>query len=51
VHDLRLVLVLRYYLDLSFEEVGQTLGISQKAAMSRVYRDGDLTRCQRSRWR
>jgi RNA polymerase sigma factor (sigma-70 family) len=37
-HDQRLVLVLRYYLDLSFEEVAQTLGISTKAAMSRTYR-------------
>lgn len=37
-HDQRLVLVLRFYLDLSFEEVGRTLGISTKAAKSRTYR-------------
>ena len=37
-HDQRFVLILRYYLDLSYEEVGQTLGISTKAAMSRTYR-------------
>jgi RNA polymerase sigma-70 factor (ECF subfamily) len=37
-HDMRLVVVLRYYLDLSFEEVGQTLGVSTKAAKSRIYR-------------
>lgn len=37
-HDQRLVVVLRYYLDLSFDEVAQTLGISPKAAKSRTYR-------------
>jgi RNA polymerase sigma-70 factor (ECF subfamily) len=37
-HDQRLVLILRYYLDLSYEEVAQTLGISTKAAKSRTYR-------------
>lgn len=37
-HDQRLALVLRYYLDLSFEEVGQVLRISTKAAKSRTYR-------------
>jgi len=37
-HDQRLVLILRYYLDLSFEEVARTLGISNKAARSRTYR-------------
>jgi RNA polymerase sigma-70 factor, ECF subfamily len=37
-HDQRLVVVLRYYLDLSFDEVAQTLGISTKAAKSRTYR-------------
>jgi RNA polymerase sigma-70 factor (ECF subfamily) len=37
-YDLRLAVVLRYYLDLSFEEVGLTLGISTKAAKSRTYR-------------
>jgi len=37
-HDQRLVLILRYYLDLSFEEVAETLRISPKAAKSRVHR-------------
>lgn len=37
-HDQRFAIVLRYYLDLSFEEVAQTLGISTKAAKSRTYR-------------
>ncbi|HVD01260.1 MAG TPA: RNA polymerase sigma factor [Candidatus Dormibacteraeota bacterium] len=37
-YDQRLVLVLRYYLDLSFEEVGKTLGVSTKAAKSRTHR-------------
>lgn len=37
-HDQRLVVILRYYLDLSFEETAQTLGISTKAAKSRTYR-------------
>jgi RNA polymerase sigma-70 factor (ECF subfamily) len=37
-HEQRLVLILRYYLDLSFEEVGQTLKITAKAAKSRTYR-------------
>ena len=37
-HDQRLVLVLRYYLDLPFPEVAQALGISTKAAKSRTYR-------------
>jgi RNA polymerase sigma-70 factor (ECF subfamily) len=37
-HDQRFVLILRYYLDLSYEEVAQTLGISTKAAKSRAYR-------------
>jgi RNA polymerase sigma-70 factor (ECF subfamily) len=34
----RLVLVLRYYLDLPLEEVGRILGISTKAARSRTHR-------------
>ena len=37
-HDQRLVVILRYYMDLSFDEVAQTLGISTKAAKSRTYR-------------
>jgi RNA polymerase sigma-70 factor (ECF subfamily) len=37
-HDQRLVLVLRYYLDLSFPEVAQALGTTTKAAKSRTYR-------------
>jgi RNA polymerase sigma-70 factor, ECF subfamily len=37
-HDQRLVLVLRYYLDLPLEEVGRVLGISEKAAKARVHR-------------
>ena len=37
-HDDRLILVLRYYLDMPFEEVATTLGISTKAARSRVER-------------
>jgi RNA polymerase sigma-70 factor (ECF subfamily) len=37
-HDQRLLLVLRYYLDLPFEEVAMTLGISVKAARSRTDR-------------
>ena len=34
----RVVLVLRYYLDLPFDEVGRTLGISAGAARVRVHR-------------
>jgi RNA polymerase sigma-70 factor (ECF subfamily) len=37
-YEQRLVLVLRYYLDLPFEEVGRTLGVSTKAAKSRTHR-------------
>ena len=37
-HDERLILVLRYYLDMPFEEIGTTLGISTKAARTRVER-------------
>lgn len=37
-HGQRLAVVLRYYLDLSFEEVGRTLGVSEQAARSRVHR-------------
>jgi RNA polymerase sigma-70 factor, ECF subfamily len=37
-HDQRLAVILRFYLDLSYEEVAKTLGISTKAAKSRTYR-------------
>lgn len=37
-YDERLVLVLRYYLDMPFEEIATTLGISPKAARTRVER-------------
>lgn len=37
-HDQKLVVVLRYYLDLSFEEVAQVLKTTPKAAKSRSYR-------------
>jgi RNA polymerase sigma-70 factor (ECF subfamily) len=37
-HRDRVVLVLRYYLDQGFEEIGRTLGISAGAAKARVHR-------------
>lgn len=37
-HDDRLVLVLRYYVDLSYEDMATTLGISEQAARSRTQR-------------
>jgi RNA polymerase sigma-70 factor, ECF subfamily len=37
-HQQRLVLALRYYLDLPLEEVGAALGISPGAAKVRVHR-------------
>ena len=37
-HDQRLVVILRYYLDLSFDEVAEVMRISTKAAKSRTYR-------------
>lgn len=37
-HDHRLTLVLRFYMDLSYEEVAATLGISEQAARSRTQR-------------
>lgn len=37
-HDIRLAVVLRYYLDLSYEEVATTSGCSVDAARSRVRR-------------
>jgi RNA polymerase sigma-70 factor (ECF subfamily) len=36
--EMKLAIVLRYYLDLPFEEVGQVLGVSGKAAKARVHR-------------
>jgi RNA polymerase sigma-70 factor (ECF subfamily) len=45
-HDQRLVIVLRYYLDLPLEDVGRLLGISSKAARSRVHRALDRLRAQ-----
>jgi len=43
-HDKRLVLVLRYYLDLNFDEMGAILKTSTKAAKSRTYRALDHLR-------
>ena len=37
-YDHRMVIVLRYYLDLSFDQMGQTLGISPRTAKSRTHR-------------
>jgi len=37
-HRDRVVLVLRYYMDLSFEEIGTTLGVSPEAARVRNHR-------------
>jgi RNA polymerase sigma-70 factor (ECF subfamily) len=37
-YDQRLAVALRYYLDLSFEEVAQTLGVSTNSAKQRTYR-------------
>ncbi|MGA7911713.1 MAG: RNA polymerase sigma factor [Candidatus Dormiibacterota bacterium] len=37
-HDDRLIVVLRYYLDMPFEEIATTLGITPKAARHRVER-------------
>ena len=37
-HDERLVVVLRYYLDMPFEEIAVTLGITSKAARRRLER-------------
>jgi RNA polymerase sigma factor (sigma-70 family) len=36
--NMRLAIVLRYYLDLPFDEVGHVLGVSEKAAKARVHR-------------
>ena len=37
-YDERLVLVLRYYLDMPFDEIATTLGITPKAARNRIER-------------
>ena len=37
-HDERLIVVLRYYLDMPFEEIATTLGITPKAARNRIER-------------
>lgn len=37
-HGDRLILVLRYYLDLPFEEMAAVLGVSEQAARSRTHR-------------
>ncbi len=37
-HEERLVLVLRYYLDMPYEEIAGTLGVTPKAARTRVER-------------
>jgi RNA polymerase sigma-70 factor (ECF subfamily) len=37
-HNQRLLIVLRYYLDQSFEEIGATLGVSKEAAKLRIFR-------------
>lgn len=36
--EMRLAIVLRYYLDLPYDEVGRVLGVSDKAAKARVHR-------------
>ena len=36
--QMKLAVVLRYYLDLPFEDVGRVLGVSGKAAKARVHR-------------
>src|SRR5579864_388464 len=36
--DMKLAIVLRYYLDLPFDQVGRVLGVSDKAARARVHR-------------
>jgi RNA polymerase sigma-70 factor, ECF subfamily len=37
-HDKRLILILRYYLDMPYDEIAQTMGITAKAARTRVER-------------
>lgn len=36
--EMRLAIVLRYYMDFSFEEIGAVLGVSASAAKARVHR-------------
>ncbi|TMC81490.1 MAG: RNA polymerase sigma factor [Chloroflexi bacterium] len=36
--QMKVAVVLRYYLDLSFDDVGRVLGVSGKAAKARVHR-------------
>jgi RNA polymerase sigma factor (sigma-70 family) len=36
--SMKLAIVLRYYLDLEFEDIGRVLGVSDKAAKARVHR-------------
>lgn len=36
--DMKLAIVLRYYLDLPYDEVGRVLGVSNNAARARVHR-------------
>jgi RNA polymerase sigma-70 factor, ECF subfamily len=43
-YDHRVVIVLRFYLDLSFEEIGRTLSISPRTAKSRTHRALDRLR-------
>jgi RNA polymerase sigma-70 factor (ECF subfamily) len=43
-HEQRLALILRYYLDLSFEDIGRMLRVSTKTAKSRIYRALDRLR-------
>ncbi len=37
-HDERVILILRYYVDLSYDEIGQQFGVSPKAARTRTER-------------
>ena len=37
-HDERVILILRYYVDLSYDEIGVQFGVSAKAARTRVER-------------
>ncbi len=37
-HDERVILILRYYVDLSYDEIGQQFGVSAKAARTRTER-------------